>query len=192
MPNSIALKLIEIIEFYQKHTFRRPSKWNPNLMLLFLIPAAYKEWGVGGGVAFKNAIFIAFSGESRQFRPTNYNLTLWRNPLHHVAIPTKMASQLRTSSFRWMDQSSHKSMVHRLVRYLTDGDSSNFFAIIIIRANLRIIVAISSTNKPFFFQIRIEIIIDVLSSCSADKKLHIQRRFIYKCKTETTLKNLQL
>ena len=30
------------------------------------------------GVAVKNAIFIAFSGESRQFRPTNYNLTLWR------------------------------------------------------------------------------------------------------------------
>ena len=74
--------------------------------------------------------------------------------------------------------------------------SNDLFAIwpiiIIIRANLRIIVAISSTNKPFFFQIRDEIIIDVWSSCSADKKLHIQRRFIYKCKNETTLKNLQL
>ena len=31
-------------------------------------------------------------------------------------------------------------------------------------ANLRIIVAISSMNKPFFFQIKDEIIIDVLSS----------------------------
>ena len=30
----------------------------------------------GGGCFFKNAIFIAFSGVSRQFRPINFNLTL--------------------------------------------------------------------------------------------------------------------
>ena len=72
----------------KNHTFRRRSNCNPNWTKLNSakdtrlgvhlneIPEAWE----GGGLFFKNAIFIALSGVSRQFRPTNSNLTLtvWR------------------------------------------------------------------------------------------------------------------
>ena len=38
----------------------------------------------GGGVFFKNAFFIAFSGVSRQFRPINFNCEGEMSNLPHV------------------------------------------------------------------------------------------------------------
>ena len=49
-----------------------------------------------------------------------------------------------------MVQSTHKSMVHRLVRHLTDGDGdfSNFFAIILDVFPREIVVGESSRARP--------------------------------------------
>ena len=44
------------------YAFKRPSKWNPKL-----IEITFGGGAEGGGVVFKNAIFIAFSSVSRQF-----------------------------------------------------------------------------------------------------------------------------
>ena len=65
--------------------------------------------GGGGGVVFKNAIFIAVSGVSRQFRPTNSNLTL------------KMAMSLRHNL---MDSWRYFNIVYRIFLYNIDGHTT--------------------------------------------------------------------
>ena len=94
----------------------------------------------GGGFFFKkNAIFIAFSGVSRQFRPINFNLTSRRcrcrlDECFNGMVMFDMALKMDTNGGLLQTIDGHKFSPRH------------------------------SMNKPFFFQIKDEIIIDVLSS----------------------------
>ena len=95
-------------------------------------------WGRdrGGGVVFKNAIFIAFSSVSRQFLSVSRQIKIKtegemseltsRQILAALMVKTKPG---HTKSGIW--SSSHKSMNHRHFDRWKWRDFPNFFAIIL-------------------------------------------------------------